>query len=634
MYYTVQELEKKFKKDRTTILRLARKKHWTVVKMKENGTLKNFYLKADVDCDLPTKKKREITEVEAIRVVPRKEATAVDELPAWNQDKAWARFFFCMKLKEAYETMDWCKEEIIKYFVANAENNYPEKYKIIKRLSVPTLRRWYGVYLDNLDNPLALASGNGYNKGMRKISKEVLEDAISLYKSKNKVSIRFVHERLILKHGLEAISYATLRNILNKDISTLVKDKWRMGAKEFKDTHKIFVERDYTSINVGDIWESDGHDIETFCYHPFEKDSKGERAIRSPKLVAWMDVKSRLITGWTLSWTENTESIAIALKNGISKYGKPKKLYTDNGKAYKSRILKGDKRKAYKSKALKNDDEFLDGIYGALGLEVTHALPYNAQAKHIERWFLDFKNDFARGSIAFKGGHILERKEELKTILKDETLKKHILEEWELEEYIEAYIEYKNHMYYKTGRKGHRGHGMNGRTPLEVFDEELPVEEREMLSEEKLRLLFLYEEVRTVQQNGITYLDNTYIADELYKHLKEKVKVKYDPHNLEFMYIYLMTGEFLCKATKLNKIGFNDIDGYKEHTRRLKRLNKITKESLLIKEEIRDNLGIIELSAARQERKEIVEKMKALPNKKKEEADLVYIGGGLYEEIK
>ena len=66
----------------------------------------------------------------------------------------------------------------------------------------------------------------------------------------------------------------------------------------------------------------------------------------------------------------------------------------------------------------------------------------------------------------------------------------------------------------------------------------------------------------------------------------------------------------------------------------LKRLNKITKESLLIKEEIRDNLGIIELSAARQERKEIVEKMKALPNKKKEEADLVYIGGGLYEEIK
>lgn len=620
MYYTVQELEKKFKKDRTTILRLARKKHWTVVKMKENGTLKNFYLKADVDCDLPTKK-REKTEVEAIRVVTTKEATAIDELPAWNQNKAWARYFFCMKLKEAYETMDWCKEEIIKYFVANAENNYPEKYKIIKRLSVPTLRRWYGIYLDNLDNPLALASGNGYNKGMRKISKEVLEDAISLYKSKNKVSIRFVHERLVLKHGADAISYATLRNILNKDISTLIKDKWRMGAKEFKDTHKPFAERDYTTLCAGDLWVSDGHDIETFCYHPYKKDNKGNRLISSPKLIVWMDMKSRLITGWTLSWTENTESIAIALKNGISKYGKPKQLYTDNGRAYKSRILKGD-------------NEFLEGIYGTLGLKVTHALPYNAQAKPIERWFVDFKNDFTRASIAFKGGNILERPEQLKTVLKDDNIKKQIFEEWELEECIEAFIEYKNHMYYKTGRRGHRGDGMNGRTPLEVYDEELPVEEREMLSEEKLRLLFLYEEVRTVQQNGITYLDNTYIADELYKHLKEKVKVKYDPHNLEFIYIYLMTGEFLCKATKLNKIGFNDIDGYKEHTRRLKRLNKITKESLLIKEEIRENLGIIELSAARQERKEIIEKMKALPNKKKEESDLVYIGGGLYEEVK
>lgn len=621
MYYTVQELEKKFKKDRTTILRLARKKHWTVVKKKENGTLKNFYLKADVDCDLPSKKKEKLErEGEIIRIVPKKEANAIDELPAWNQEKAWARYFFCMKLKEAYETMSWCKEEIIKYFVANAEGNYPEKYRIVKNMSIPTLRRWYSVYLDNMDNPLALASGHGYKKGTRKISREVLDEAISLYKSKNKVSIRFVHERLVLKYGADVISYATLRNILNNDISTLIKDKWRMGAKEFKDTHKPFVERDYTTLCAGDLWVSDGHDIETFCYHPYKKDNKGNRLISSPKLIVWMDMKSRLITGWTLSWTENTESIAIALKNGISKYGKPKQLYTDNGRAYKSRILKGD-------------NEFLEGIYGTLGLKVTHALPYNAQAKPIERWFVDFKNDFTRASIAFKGGHILERPEQLKTVLKDENMKKQIFEEWELEEAIETFIEYKNHLYYKIGRTGHRGHGMNGRTPLEVYNEELPIEEREILSEEKLRLLFLYEEVRTVQQNGITYLDNTYIADELYKHLKEKVKVKYDPHNLEFMYIYLMTGEFLCKATKLNKIGFNDIDGYKEHARRLKRLNKITKESLLIKEEIRDNLGIIELSTARQERKEIIEKMKALPNEKKK-VDLVYIGEGLYEEIK
>ena len=73
--------------------------------------------------------------------------------------------------------------------------------------------------------------------------------------------------------------------------------------------------------------------------------------------------KSRFIVGWSLAWSETTEAIAIALKRGIEKYGVPQHLYTDNGKAYKSKVLKGT-------------DE-LDGIYASLGINVDHARAYN-----------------------------------------------------------------------------------------------------------------------------------------------------------------------------------------------------------------------------------------------------------------
>ena len=80
---------------------------------------------------------------------------------------------------------------------------------------------------------------------------------------------------------------------------------------------------------------------------------------------------------------------------------------------------------------------------------------------------------------------------------------------------------------------------MNNRTPLEVFNEEYPIDSRRMIPEEKLRLLFLYEDIRIVQQNGIMFMGYTYEHEQLYFHQNlKRLKIKYDPHNLQvFMYI-------------------------------------------------------------------------------------------------
>lgn len=614
--YEGKELEKLLGKSRTQILRLAKEKNWQIVKKKVGRTYKNFYLAESVDNYIKALEEKEASKPARVRTVIKKEATTIDELPLWNQRVAWARYILCNKLEEQYSSSAGSKLEIVENFVENASKDFPQQMEVIKKLSVPTLRRWFGVYLKNKTNPLALSSGHGTNKGVRRIDTEVLEAIRGLYKSKNKPNMMFVYERIVAAFGTDAISYGTMRNYIKYDMTSVEKDKARMGAKEFKDTYSPYIIRGYDDIKAGQVWMSDGHDLEMMCYRGNKKKANGERYYGSPKLIVWIDVKSRLITGWTLSWTETTESIAIALKRGIEKYGVPEQLFTDNGKAYKSKILKGT-------------DE-LDGIYASLGLEVSHALPYNAQSKHIERWFVDFKETFTKSSITYKGGNISERPERMKSFAMDKIAKGKILEQEELEAALEAFINYKNHSYYalrrETGRKAHRGRGMNNRTPLEVFNEENPVEERKMLSDEKLRLLFLYEEIRTIQQNGIEYLGNTYEHENLYFHQKEKVKIKFDPHDLRSIYVYLETGEFLCKADKLQTAGWsNDIDSIKAKANRRKKIAKLEKLIIGIREEEREETGIIEYNFEKKEEEKLIEVKK----KKKE----IYLGNGIYQVI-
>ena len=167
---------------------------------------------------------------------------------------------------------------------------------------------------------------------------------------------------------------------------------------------------------------------------------------------------------------------------------------------------------------------------------------------------------------------------------------------------------------------------MKNRTPLEAFNEENPAGQRKMLSDEQIRLLFLYEEIRTIQQNGIEYLGNTYEHENLYFHQKEKVKIKFDPHDLRTIYVYLETGEFLCKANKLQEAGWkNDVDAIKAKKNRIKKMRKLEKEIIGIRELEREETGVIEYNYKLKEEPKNIEAKK---NKKK-----VYLGTGLYQEI-
>ncbi len=85
---------------------------------------------------------------------------------------------------------------------------------------------------------------------------------------------------------------------------------------------------------------------------------------------------------------ENTQCIASALRNAILNLGRiPDIVYQDNGGAFKSKFFQGDRD---------FEEMGFSGLYGRLGIKSVFAAPYNARAKVIERFFLEFQESFEK----------------------------------------------------------------------------------------------------------------------------------------------------------------------------------------------------------------------------------------------
>ena len=565
--YSVQELMELTSYSRTKISRIAKISNWKVIKEKEGRVYKNYYLATDVQELFPKEEeKKEVVKEKSnlVKLIEKENSVkSLDDVSEKVRKVTIAKHVLCRELNKALNAYERLKNKaqenrtykkkdfrykkgaVYSNFLETYKEKYEDIYEILGDISENTLRRWLKQYEEEEPEKLIPQHMLSQTRGLRKLSPQLRENISKLYLNPNKPSISQVYKRLQGLHE-ELPTYETIRNYINYDIPQILKDKHRMGNKEFKDTYETFVLRDYSedSIKSNDLWVSDGHDLELMCKHP----DTGK--IVSPKIIVWQDMASRLWTGWSTVFYEDSESIITSLRRGIEKYGKPKALYTDNGKAYKG--------------------ERVQEVYRNLDLKVTHAIPYNAKAKPIERTFRDFKESFAKFSLAYKGGHILERPERLKEVVKHS--KDRILEFRELEEALEDWIEWRN-------RQVHRGHGMKGRSPLERFNEECPLETREYVNETLLNELLLYSKERVVQQYGIQLYNQYYKFSNFPLWIGQKVLVKYDYDDLKTIWIYEDTGKLISKAQPVELATFKDsVSAIKDVNRAKKLVNKTLRD--------------------------------------------------------
>ena len=342
-------------------------------------------------------------------------------------------------------------------------------------------------------------------------------------------------------------------------------DKWilaRDGEKALSDKVERYIKRDASLLDVGDILVADGHKLAFQVINPFT--GKPCRAT----LVGFLDWKSTALVGYEIMLEENTQCVASALRNAIINLDMiPKVVYQDNGRAFRAKYFTDDKGFT---------ELGFQGLYSKLGIETVFARPYNARAKVIERFFKEFQEGFEKLLPSYIGSSINNKPAYM---MRNEKFHKNLHNEYiptieETIKMIDMWLSFKNSQLCPT-------------VPNKTISEILSKRERQNIDISTLDDLMLATEVKTIQRNGIRFLNCDYFDERLYG-FKSKVLIKYNLFDLTSIKVYTPKGEFLCTAERVTEThpmakllgDVKDYEDYKQKIIKQRQLKKKTVESV------------------------------------------------------
>lgn len=352
-------------------------------------------------------------------------------------------------------------------------------------------------------------------------------------------------------------------------------DKWvlaRDGEKALSDKVEPYIKRDASLLNVGDILVADGHKLAFQVINPFT--GKPCRAT----LVGFLDWKSTALVGYEIMLEENTQCIASALRNAIINLDMiPKIVYQDNGRAFRAKYFTDDKGFG---------ELGFYGLYAKLGIETVFARPYNARSKVIERFFKEFQEGFEKLMPSYVGSSIINKPAYLK---RNEKFHSNLHNDYiptieETMKMIDVWLKFKNSQPCTNA-------------PNMTITEVLENRKKQNIDISLLDDLMLATEVKTIQRNGVRFLNCDYFDERLYG-LRGKVLVKYNLFDLTNVKVFTPKGEYLCTAERVTEthpmakiLGtVEDLEDYKQKIQKQQKLKRKTINSvkkLLTNDEIK-----------------------------------------------
>jgi putative transposase len=151
----------------------------------------------------------------------------------------------------------------------------------------------------------------------------------------------------------------------------------RKGKTAFDATFPA-AERDFSTYELHDTWVSDGRRADVFCRYPDE-------SISRPFIVAWVDMRSRMVLGVRGSVDPSQSLTIAALHSALERTNiKPKRALLDNGREYAGKQVTGGQKTRYRFKVKEGDPI---GALTRLGVVVDWARPYRGQEKPIESFW-------------------------------------------------------------------------------------------------------------------------------------------------------------------------------------------------------------------------------------------------------
>ncbi len=244
--------------------------------------------------------------------------------------------------------------------------------------------------------------------------------------------------------------------------------------------------------SFGRLWQADTCH---FCYINDETDKKAHKVY----LVIIIDDHSRMIVGGGMSYSDNSYGFQKVLKEAVSTYGIPDKLYTDNGSPY--------------------IDRQLSLICGSIGTVLLHAPVRDGAAKaKVERNFRSMREKLLYGLDLEK----IRSLQEFNALLKD-------------------YIRRHNTAY-------HSGIGCALFERYQATKEHMKIPR----SREWLEECFLNRVTRQVKKDATVSIDcKSY--DVPMQFISQKVEIRYLPEDMDSAFILYEGEHFTIRATDKNQ---------------------------------------------------------------------------------
>lgn len=314
-----------------------------------------------------------------------------------------------------------------------------------------------------------------------------------------------------------------------------------------------FRRRDTSSLAPLDVALVDGHTFKAKVRHP------DHGAPFAPEVTVVKDAATRLITGWSVSLSENVIAVGDALRHAVGQFGVPAIIYSDNGAGETAKQL----------------DCPITGVIARLGSEHRTGIPGNPQARGlIERGWQASMLACARQFATYQGSDVdagtlrkvgAELAREQRALKRAEATGEVIAlspkaPSWA--QFVDAVgravhafnTEHRHRGLPKNSSGPHAGKHM---TPAEAWTAMLEPAHQVKLNAQELRELFMPAVLRTARRGEVQFFNHVYFARELMQVDGQQVRVHYDIHDPRAVQIYTIEGTFLCQADfAANKAAF------------------------------------------------------------------------------
>jgi len=448
-----------------------------------------------------------------------------------------------------------------------------EKFTDLK-ISRSRLYAWSKVYRRPADTLKLIDIRGGNHRGK---SSEVAWAAFKdLYLHANRPALRrcwMEVDRLAKENGWTWCSLSACNAQLNDRI-TIEQQTYHREPETWRTQLAPFIPQNVEAWGAGEVWISDHKQLDLICTFAGQK-------IR-PWVTAWMDWRTRRVTGWVMSDNPNSSTILAALRHGLkdeSNFGGPRRIWIDNGKDFSAWMFHGQTKTQRREKIKVAIDEAATfGIFKALNIEAHFAVPYNANGKaRLERWFRTLET-LCKTFATYTGESIETRPERLNEILESPR---------QIPSFEDVRTRLVDHIIGNNLRADHDLDDLvdNGvrLSPNEAFARWCDTR-RIMADPAALDLLLaLWHRPVPVTRKGVTInvqgrplsFGQFDVALSPFKALRRQdrkpVLVSYDPHDLRSIRVYNPSMQFVCAAA-LNEMGGAHGDAISvEHVKQLNR---------------------------------------------------------------